>query len=332
MTNKLQAFSDEMADLVEGAAASVLRVEARRRLPATGIAWSEDLIVTAHHVVETDEDIGIGFADGGRVNAELVGRDPRHDLALLRVESTLSPANWAEAQGLRAGNLVLALGRPRQNINATLGLVTGVVSAERRRKRMKLKFEKGRKGGMKQWKGEWKGRKWRKRLFWDGGGMGFAPGGFIRSDVLMYPGFSGGPLLGADGAIHGMNTSGFGAGASLALPVAAIAKSVAALLQDGKIASGYLGVGVQAAALPAPVAEELDQEAGLLIVSIEPDSPAAQAGALVGDILTALADEPVEEIDELQALLARIPVGSEVNTQYVRGGVLQEGRVRIGAN
>ena len=331
MANKLQEFSEEMADLVEGAAASVLRVEARRRLPATGIAWSEGLIVTANHVVEFDDDIGVGLADGSRAKAELVGRDPRRDLALLRVEQSLRPANWATAQALRAGNLVLALGRPRQNISATLGVVTGVVSAEWRRERMKVMFEKGMKRGKKQWKGEWKGRKWRKRRFW-GGGMGIAPGGFIRSDVLMYPGFSGGPLLGADGAVHGMNTSGFRAGASLAMPAADIAKSVAALLQDGKIETGYLGIGVQTAALPAPVAAELDQEAGLLIVSIEPDSPAANSGALVGDILTALADEPVEEVDDLQVLLAGIPVGSEAKTQYVRGGVLQAGSVVIGAN
>lgn len=332
MANKLQELSAEMADLVEGSAESVLRVEARRRLPATGIVWSENLIVTAHHVVEFDEDISIGLADGNRVDAQLVGRDPRNDLALLRVDASLTPANWAKANGVRVGHLVLALGRPRQNINATLGLVSGVVSADgakRRRKMMKVRFEQRMQGGMK----EWKGRKRRKRIRWDADGIGMVlGGGFIRTDVVMYPGFSGGPLLGAAGGVHGMNTSGFGAGASMAIPVATIGKSVTALLQDGKIETGYLGVGVQTAQLPHAVAEQLDQEAGLLIVSVEADSPAAQAGMLVGDILTVLDAESIADVDELQALLARTAAGSEVKTQYVRGGELLEGSVTVGSN
>ena len=111
MASILQELSKDMADLVEGAAQSVLRVDARRRIPASGIAWAEDLIVTAHHVVERDDDISIGLPDGGRLSAELVGRDPRYDLALLRTEAALQPVARAEAD-LSAGNIVLALGRP----------------------------------------------------------------------------------------------------------------------------------------------------------------------------------------------------------------------------
>ena len=102
------------------------------------------------------------------------------------------------------------------------------------------------------------------------------------------------------------------------------------MLAKGKIQTGYLGIGVQSAQLPDDVAESLDQDEGLLIVSIEAGSPAAQAGLLVGDILTALGGEPLERIDELQVILARLEVGAEASTRFARGGDLRDGRVIIG--
>lgn len=331
MASILQELSDDMADLTEGAAPSVLRVDARRRLPATGIAWSEDLVVTAHHVVERDDDISIGLPDGGRANAELIGRDPRHDLALLRVDAGLQAAQLAEADSLRVGNLALALGRPRQRVKASLGVVSGLVTpgdARRRRRRMKRMFAQQAVGG----KREWKKRAWMKKAAWKADGWErLLAGNIIQTDLTMYPGFSGGPLLAADGRVHGLNTSGFGGGVSVALPISTIRKSVAALLADGKIQSGYLGISVQSALLPEAIAEALGQEAGLLIVSVEPESPAAAAGMLVGDILTALQGEPLEDVDELQVLLARLEVGSEVTSSIVRGGELRAGSVVVGA-
>lgn len=331
MVNRLQELSNEMADLVDSAAPSVLRVDARRRLPATGIAWAENLIVTAHHVVERDDDISVGLPDGGRVEAELVGRDPRHDLALLRVDAALPAAQLAAEENLRVGNLVLALGRPRQRVKASLGVVSGLVTPEdarRRRRRMKQRFSKHGGGG----KRDRKKRAWMKKAAWKAGGwQRLLAGSIIQTDVTMYPGFSGGPLLAADGSVHGLNSSGFGGGVSIALPISIIRQSVAALLADGRIQSGYLGIGVQSALLPDGIAESLGQEAGLLIVSIEPDSPADAAGLLVGDILTALQGEPLEDVDELQMLLARLEAGSEVSSGYVRGGALREGSIVVGA-
>ena len=104
----------------------------RRRLPASGIAWSDDLIVCAHHAVEFEDDISIGTAEGERLRATLIGRDPRIDLALLRVDAPLKPAEWAPHADLRTGNLVIALGRPRQNIRASLGIVAGLGWRRRR--------------------------------------------------------------------------------------------------------------------------------------------------------------------------------------------------------
>lgn len=328
MANMLQQLSNEMADLVDGAAGCVLSVDARRRLPATGIAWAQDLVVTAHHVVERDADINIGLPNGSRAKAELIGRDPRHDLALLRVDAELQAAQLADAESLRVGNLALALGRPRQAVKASLGLVSGLSSPGQARERRKPNFAKHGSGRRR----EWKKRAWMKKAAWkEGGWARLLAGGLIQTDLVMYPGFSGGPLLAADGSVHGMNTSGFAGGVSVALPIAIIRKSVAALLADGQIQSGYLGVSAQAALLPEALAESLDQEAGLLIVSIEPDSPAAAAGMLVGDILTALQGEPLEEVADLQMLLARLQVGGKVKSSYVRGGELRQGSVVIGA-
>ena len=324
MTRILQQLSDDMADLVDGAAEGVLRVDARRRIPASGMAWAEDLIVTAHHVVERDDEISIGLPDGGRVNAELVGRDPRHDLALLKTEAALQPVARAEAE-LRAGNIVLALGRPRMRVKASLGIVSGIVNPAQSR-RGRRRAAKSRRDAPHKGKGGWK-----KRARKAGGWEGLLAGRIIQTDLTMYPGFSGGPLLGADGAVYGLNTSGFAGGVSVAIPVAAIDKSVAALLADGRISSGYLGIGVQSALLPDAAAESLGQEAGLLIVSVEPDSPAAAAGLLVGDILTALQGEPLEDVAELQLLLARFKAGSEVSSSSVRGGELRQGSVVVGA-
>lgn len=330
MTNMLQQLSLEMADLAEARSESVLRVDARRRLPASGIAWSEDLIVCAHHAVEFEDDISIGTAEGQRLGATLVGRDPRIDLALLRVDAPLKPAEWAPHAELRPGNLVIALGRPRQNIRAALGIVAGTAGSgdlKRQIKRMKAQFWGNMKGDEKQWMR----RKWRKRRGWEGGGWPLAlAGGFIHTDLTMYPGFSGGPLLGVDGKVYGMNTSGFRSGASLAIPLASIRESVAALQSKGKILTGYLGIGAQTALLPDEAAEALDQDGGLLIVSIEAGSPAAKAGLLVGDILTALGGEPVEHIDELQMTLTRLTAGAEASAQFVRGGELRENSVVIG--
>ncbi len=330
MSNTLQQLSNEMASLVEGAAESVVRVDARRRIPATGIAWSENLIITAHHVVESDDDISIGLPDGERVDAELVGRDARNDLALLRADASLQPASFAAADGLRVGNLALALGRPRHNIKASLGIVSGLVSPGYSRRRRQHKRGASHRPGMAR---RHRGRraKWQRQIMRDIGGLGpVLAGGAIQSDLTMYPGFSGGPLVGADGAVHGMTTSGFGGGFGVAIPIAALSSSVAALQEHGAIRSGYLGIGVQPAQLPHSVAESLQQDTGLLVVSVEAGSPAAEAGMLVGDTLIALAGERLEDVDQLQWLLAHLDVGTEVLSRYVRGGVVSEGRVAIG--
>ena len=306
----LKDLSDAMAQAVETVSQSLVQVNARRRLPATGIVFSADgLIVTSHHVVERDDNITITVADGTTHDAKLVGRDPQNDLAVLKVDAQLTPAQWGDNQALRVGNLVLALGRPGENVQATLGVVSALMSSpntgerEERRKHHK-------RGGRRIW-----------QVLVDG---------YIQTDVVMYPGFSGGALVSGDGTVHGLNTSGFGSGASIAVPVQTIRNTVNTLRTHGKMKQGYLGVGVQAARLSDEIAAELEQETGLLVVSIEKDSPAAKAGLLVGDILVALDGNGLEQLDELLSLLSGERVGKPVPAQIVRGGKLQDVSVTIG--
>ena len=327
MKSTLSAVSNDMAQLVEEAAPAIVRVEARRRLPATGIAWADELIVTANHVVEIDDDISIGLPDGERVQASLVGRDPRNDLALLRVDGGgLTAANWADDEKLRVGDIALAVGRPRR-LRASYGIVSGIVDAKaarQRRKQVRMKLENARGKRKHRRRG-----KWQKRMREWGGFM--LADGLLQLDLTMYPGMSGGALVGADGGARGLLTSGFGGGVGIAVPVPTLRSAVTAIQTDGEISSGYVGVGVQAAQLPDPMADRLGQDTGLLVVSVEAGSPAAASGMLVGDILVALDDDAIADVDELQAVLARLTVGATAATAYVRGGELKEGSVVIGA-
>src|SRR5579859_8144476 len=121
MSDVLNSVSNALADTVEAAGNSVVRIEGRRRLPSTGIVWSNDgVIVTAHHTVERDENLSVGLPNGDKGSATLVGRDPSTDLAVLRVEAKgLSPFKQDTGSNLRVGHLVLALGRPGTTVQST---------------------------------------------------------------------------------------------------------------------------------------------------------------------------------------------------------------------
>jgi S1-C subfamily serine protease len=305
MSETFKSLSDSMADAVASLSPSLVRVEGRKRLGATGIVWSADTIVTANHVVEHEDNIVIGLSDGTTAHAKLIGRDPANDLAVLKVDGgTMQPATWGDNAHLRVGNLVLAVGRPGEQAQATLGVVSALV------------------GGAKKTEDSKKKRNRRQM------GQALADG-YIQTDVVMYPGFSGGALLSGDGAVHGLNTSGFRSGASVAVPIATIKNTVTTLLAHGKMKQGYLGVGVQPVRLQATLAQQLQQETALLIMSIENDSPADQAHLLVGDILVALDGEGTETIDELLVLLQGERVGKTITAHIVRGGEPKEVSVTI---
>ena len=295
MGDLLSQVSEAMAKTVETAGESVVRVEGRRRLPASGILWSDDgLVLTAHHVLHHDDEIGIGLPDGETAPGKLVGRDPSTDLAVVRVEARAGkPARWMELDQLQVGHLVLALGRPGKTVQATLGVISAL------------------------------GESWR------------TPGGgsverYLQTDVVMYPGFSGGPLVGMGGEVIGLNTSALVRGVSLTIPVPTLRNVVETLLTHGRVRRGFLGVGAQPVRLPGALAERLGQETGLLLLSVEADGPAEKGGLMLGDTLLALDGAPVRHLDELLGMLSGERVGTSAKVRLLRGGETKELKVTIG--
>jgi len=295
MSELLLSLSEALASMVQAVGPGVVRVEARRRLPASGIVWSSDgIIVTAHHVIERGEGIRIGLPDGHIVPTTLLGRDPAVDLAVLRAQATdLMVPTWGEPGDLQVGHLVLALARPGQAITATLGIVSAL------------------------------GQSWRTSA---GGSLDL----YLQTDVVMYPGFSGGPLVDTRGRVIGLNSSALWRGVSLAIPTPILRQTVETLLAYGRVRRGYLGVGAQPVRLPSALIQQLGQETGLLLASVEPESPAERGGLLVGDILVALDGQPMRHVDDLLAALHRLSAGSVAVIRIVRGGQIQELNVTIG--
>mgnify|MGYP001212116698 CR=1 len=155
--------------------------------------------------------------------------------------------------------------------------------------------------------------------------------GFIQTDVLMYPGFSGGALVGGDGGVLGMNTSGFNRGESIAISTTRIHAIVETLLTHGKMKRGYLGVGLQAVRLPSAISAVLNQETGLMLVSVESDSPAEKSSLFMGDVVVALDGQPTPHLDALYVVLnSTNRIGKTVMAKIVRGGQMQEVAVTIG--
>jgi S1-C subfamily serine protease len=288
----LVSLSNDLASAVERAARAVVTVHARPRLPSTGIVWRSGLVVTAEHTVRLESDLRVTWTDGQSAPATLVARDPGTDLAVLRVvESGRPAAELGDSGALRTGHLALAVGYgPRAS--------WGVISAT--------------------------GGAWRT---WRGGDVDR----LLRVDLVLYPGFSGGPLVDASGAVVGLVTSGLSRQLELAVPATTVSRVVDELVSRGRVSRGYLGVGLQPVALTeafkrlAPGAD-----LGLMVVSLEPEGPAARAGLLLGDVLTALEGTPLHDPGDVTAAIAGRPVGSAVRVSLIRGGSPLDVSVTVG--
>lgn len=284
--NVLTAVSNAMAEAVERAGAATVLVNARRRLPASGIGYANDLVITADHVIERDDDITVVLPDGSNASATVAGRDPGSDLALLRLNGGSVTVAQPAAEEARVGQLVLALGRPTtEGIQASIGIVSAIGGPVRT-------------------------------------GRGSLIERYLRTDTTPYPGFSGGPLVDTDGRVVGLNTSGLARGAALTIPIGLVWQIAGTLSSHGRVRRGYLGIRSQPVAIPAAQQQPLgrEQAAGLLLVSVEEGSPAARGGLMVGDILVAVANQPVTDPDELQAQLTGSVVGQPTPVQILRGG------------
>lgn len=292
----LVELSDALADAAERAGKSTVLVNARRRIPASGIILAQDLVLTAEHVIERDDDLSVVLGDGTEVNAKIAGRDAGSDLAVLKLERAVDDVAEITKSPARLGQIALALARPsRDGIEASLGTVSAIAGPVRTSR-----------GGMLD--------------------------RYIRTDSISYPGFSGGPLVAADGTILGLNTSGLSNGAAITIP-ADIAWNIAdTLSKHGQIKRGYLGIRSQTVDLSAAAQDALKrkQSTGLLVMSVENNSPASKGGLIVGDILLAVASNPVLHHDELFARLNGDVVGKSTPIEILRGGQPQTLNVVIG--
>jgi S1-C subfamily serine protease len=154
---------------------------------------------------------------------------------------------------------------------------------------------------------------------------------YVQSDVTMYPGFSGGPMVDTPGRFLGVNSSALlRGGTTITIPTATVRRAVDTLLTHGKIRRGYLGVGTQPIRLPEAIAIQLGQETGLLLVSVEPDSPAEKGRLYLGDTIVSLDQQPVHHLDDLFTLLGGDQVGKPMSVRILRGGQIHELTVTIG--
>lgn len=289
----LLSLSNELAGAVERIAPSIVAVHARRRLPSTGIHWRPGIVVTAEHTVRAEDGLTVETPDGRSHPATLVGRDSGTDLAVLKITTDLDgpPAPRGDDGALRVGHMVLALG---YGPRASWGVISAL------------------------------GPRWRS---WRGGDIDR----LVRLDLILYPGFSGGPLVDAAGRVVGLNTSALARETRLALPVTMVARVADELLRKGHVSRGYLGLGMQPVRLPEPLRAQLGLgDGGLIVVMVEPSGPAAHGGVLLGDVLVALDGEPVGELDDVQARLGSDRVGTEIRAVVLRGGVRTELRIRVG--
>jgi S1-C subfamily serine protease len=291
----LSQLSGQLTALTAQAAAHVVRVEGRRRFPASGVVWSPDgVIVTTHHTLERDEEVEVGLPSGETVAAEVLGRDPTTDLAAVRVSASgLEPASWGEESAVAPGALVLGVFRPGRSARASLGLVSRAA-------------------------GEFRARR--------GGRIDR----YLETSLELHPGFSGGLLVGADGKAVGLASAGLFRGMGMAVPPTTLRRVMKALLAHGEVRRGYLGIATH----PVPLAPALRALTGehlaLLVARVEEDSPAARAGIVLGDALLSFGGETLQDPGELLTLLAEDRIGDTVSMKLLRGGEVKEVQVTIG--
>lgn len=258
----------------------------------TGVVISRDgYIVTANHVVADADGIELVFSDGRSAKATVVGLDPGTDIAVLRTaESGLEPAAFGDSDALETGEWVVAIGAPfglEQTVTA------GIVSAKGRSDVGLATFEN-----------------------------------YIQTDAAINPGNSGGPLANLDGEIVGINSAissrgGGNDGIGFAVPSAVVKRVVDSIIANGRVARGFLGVGVQPADGEMLAGLGVQSDTGVLVNRVERDSPAAKAGIETGDVITSIDGRKVRTPGELVAAIGSAEPGRVIDLRTVRDGVEQ---------
>jgi S1-C subfamily serine protease len=294
MTSFLVDFSNELANAVERAGAAVIAVEEGGREGVSGTLWRNGIAVTAEHTIRERESVTVRLPSGERMSAPVVGRDTGTDLALIKIPEAKGHAAIANEAVARVGEIVLSIGRKADGLAAAYGIVSAI-------------------GG--QWR-TWSGARIDR---------------WLRLDLNPFPGFSGGPVVNARGEAVGMATSG-PRGSAVTIPASTVNRVVDQLLSKGRVAQGYLGVGVQPVAFPEGTMKALglETEHGLLVIFAEEGGPAANAGVLIGDILVRIAGQNLRGARSLQPAMDGENIGTPVKVDLVRGGQMVQLNVVVG--
>jgi serine protease Do len=296
----LDAYSRAVVTVAERLSPSVANLRVSRRVRGgrvatgggSGVVITPDgfMLTSAHVVAGTDGKVEATFVDGREVAAEVVGADPLSDLAVLRSDAAeLVPAELGDAERLRVGQLVVAIGNP----HGFAGSVTaGVVSALGRSLPVRSRA------------------------------AGRIVENVIQTDAALNPGNSGGALADGRGCVVGINTAVAGVGLGLAVPINHTTRKIlAALMREGRFTRAYIGIAGGSRPLPPRLARELGRTACVEVVEVVEGSPAALAGLRPEDMIVAVEDTPVEGVDDLQRLMAGELIGSRVPATVVREGV-----------
>jgi S1-C subfamily serine protease len=274
------------------AAVTVTDREGRARGSGSAVVVGADgLLLTNAHVVGRHTSGTAAFVDGSSSTVEIVGRDPLSDLAVVRAgRATVTPAVLGDADTLRVGQLVVAVGNP---LGLAGSVTAGVVSALGRSMPV--------------------GDRRRARIIDD----------VIQTDAALNPGNSGGALAIADGSVVGINTAVAGIGVGLAIPINATSRSIIdALQRNGRVVRAYLGVSTVPAPLPPPLAERVGHDSGVVLAYVEPGSPAERAGLHAGDVLLWAERKPVESAQDLQRLMLADAIGNPLHLTVVRNDAM----------
>jgi S1-C subfamily serine protease len=298
----LDAYSTVVTSVAERVLPSVASLRVSKRVPggyqAQGagsavIITPDGFLVTSAHVVEGSTRGRASLTDGRELPFEVVGRDPLSDLAVIRTNAAdLEPVSLGDADRLRVGQLVVALGNPM----GLAGSVTaGVVSALGR----SFTTSNGRDARMVE--------------------------SVIQTDAALNPGNSGGALVDGRGRMVGVNTAVAGIGLGLAIPINSTTRRIiAALMREGRFRRAFLGIAGGRRPLPPRVARALGRDAGLEVVEVVPRSPAAKAGLRREDLVVDVDGIPVADAGDLQRLMATDAIGRPLRIRVFRGGELLE--------
>ncbi len=291
------AYSRTVSGVAERLTPSVAHLAVARRTrrgraegAGSGVAISSDgYMLTSAHVVAGGHDVNASFSDGRELRAEVVGADPLSDLAVVRADARdLSPAQLGDADELRVGQLVVAIGSPM----GLAGTVTaGVVSALGR----SLPTRAGSAGRLVE--------------------------NVIQTDAALNPGNSGGALADGLSRVVGVNTAVAGIGLGLAVPInGATRKIISALMKEGRVRRAYIGIVGGSRPLPPKVASRLARGKGIEVVEVVSGSPAARAGLRGEDLIVEVDGEPMADVGDLQRLMVAERIGQSVEVQIVRDG------------